>query len=208
MEMTAIKLAHIYSALARPDGKVPAPRLAKDMDAQRDTFQFHIDAYKKWFVDAGMRRVMGPGGTAALSRLQNWSFIGKTGTAQNPHGPDHAWFVGMGGPKDGEPEITVTMFLEFAEHGYLASGYAAEAINFYLDRKYNRPFQMYATPRLRFPRGLPVNWNYSAPIVDPPMPPPSPVASSTTPAAPDVASSAAADSTDAGGSGAGASRQH
>jgi hypothetical protein len=99
------------------------------------------------------------------------------------------------------------MFLEFAEHGYLASGYAAEAINFYLDRKYSRPFQMYATPRLRFPRGLPVNWNYSAPVVDPPIPPQSAVAS-IAPAAPDVATGATADSTSASGAGAGASRQH
>ena len=62
------------------------------------------------------------------------------------------------------------MFLEFAEHGYTASGYVAEAINFYLDRKYGRPFQRWATPRLRFANGLPVNWNFSAPVQDPPRP--------------------------------------
>src|SRR5690606_21688152 len=43
MTMPAIKLAHIYSALAMPDGKVPAPRLAMGMDAQRDTFEFRLD---------------------------------------------------------------------------------------------------------------------------------------------------------------------
>ena len=51
---------------------------------------------------------------------------------------------------DGEFEIAVTMFLEHAEHGYTASGYVAEAINFYLSRKYGKDFQMYGTPRLRF----------------------------------------------------------
>ena len=169
--MTAIKLAHIYSALTAPNGSVPAPRLAMDMDAQRDTFHFNIDAQDRWYLEAGMRRVVGPGGTAALSRLVEWDFIGKTGTAQNPHGPDHAWFVGTGARRPGdEPEIAVTMFMEFAEHGYTASGYVAEAINFYLSRKYGVPFRKYATPRLRFNKNLPVDWNFSIPVVDPPMP--------------------------------------
>lgn len=170
LTMTAIKVAHIYSSLVRPDGKVPAPRLAMHMDTQRDTFQFKLDPFDVWYLEAGMRRVVGPGGTAALSRLRDWEFFGKTGTAQNGTDRSHAWFVGMGGQPGGEPEIAVTMFLEFAEHGYTASGYVAEAINFYLDRKYGKPFQQWATPRHRFPRGLPVNWNYSAPIVDPPIP--------------------------------------
>jgi penicillin-binding protein 2 len=169
--MTVLKLAHIYAALTAPGGRVPAPRLSSDAGAPADTFTFHLDATDQWAIEAGMRRVIGPGGTAALSRLQNWEFIGKTGTAQNPHGPDHAWFVGTGARAPGErPEIAVTMFLEFAEHGYTASGYVAEAINFYLDRKYGRPFQRWATPRLRFANNLPVNWNFSAPVVDPPKP--------------------------------------
>src|SRR5690606_36134663 len=175
MTMTAIKLAHIYSALVKEDGRVPAPRLAMNMDTQRDTFHVNLDPRETWHLEAGMRRVLGPGGTAALSRLQNFELIGKTGTAQAPGGgPGHAWFVGMGRPFDGEFEIAVTMFLEHAEHGYTASGYVAEAINFYLSRKYGKDFEMFATPRLRFANNLPVNWNFSAPVVDPPMPPANP----------------------------------
>jgi penicillin-binding protein 2 len=170
LTMTAIKLAHIYTSLGSHDGRVPAPRLARDMDVQRDTFQFKLSPYDVWFLEAGMRRVVGPGGTAALSRLRDWEFIGKTGTAQNPPNKDHAWFVGMGGRPGGDTEIAVTMFLEFGEHGYLASGFVAEAINFYLDRKYGKPFQEWATPRHRLARGLPINWDWNVPIVDPPIP--------------------------------------
>ena len=173
--MTTLKLAHVYSALARPDGRVPAPRLAMDETAwraKRDTLHVKLDPFDVWHLEAGMRRVVGPGGTAALSRLQNWDFFGKTGTAQNPHGRDHAWFVGMGARAPGaEPEIAVTMFLEFAEHGYTASGYVAEAIDFYLSRRHGRPFRGWATPRHRFAAGQPVDWNWGAPIVDPPKPP-------------------------------------
>jgi penicillin-binding protein 2 len=169
--MSVLKLAHIYSALTAENGTVPAPRLAKGMNAPADTFQFRLDPRDIWHLEAGMRRVLAPGGTAARSRLQQWEFIGKTGTAQNPHGPDHAWFVGMGAREPGEtPEIAVTMFLAHAEHGYTASGYVGEAINFYLGRKYGQPFEMYGTPRLRAEHGMPT-WDYwSAPVVDPPMP--------------------------------------
>jgi penicillin-binding protein 2 len=172
INMTIIKLAHIYAALTAPGGRVPAPRLALEGGAPADTFDFHTTPRDRWHLEAGMRRVVAPGGTAALSRLSDWDFIGKTGTAQNPHGPSHAWFVGTGARAAGEPpEIAVTMFLEFAEHGYTASGYVAEAVNFYLDRKYGRTYRRWATPRLRAAHGLPYDYAaLSAPVIDPPMP--------------------------------------
>ena len=172
--MTTLKLAHIYSAIGRKDGRVPEPRLAMDSAAwrvRRDTLHLKLDARDVWHMEAGMRRVVGPGGTAALSRLRGWDFFGKTGTAQNPHGKDHAWFVGMGAPTVGaEPEIAVTMFLEFAEHGYTASGYVAEAINFYLSRRHGRPYTGWGTPRHRIANGQNIDWDWTTPIVDPPKP--------------------------------------
>ncbi|MGH7465274.1 MAG: hypothetical protein ACREK1_08875, partial [Longimicrobiales bacterium] len=98
----------------------------------------------------------------------------KTGTAQAPSGPDHGWFVGTGAREVGAPpEIAVTMFLAHSLHGYTASGYVAEAINFYLSRKYDRPFQMFASERMRTQAGLPVDWRaFQRPVVDPPRPPP------------------------------------
>ena len=195
ISLTVLKLAHIYSALTAPSGKVPAPRLAAEAGAPPDTFSFQLDNLEQWYLQAGMRRVVGPGGTAALSRLRGWDFIGKTGTAQSSQSgitPDHAWFVGTGAREVGAPpEIAVTMFLEYGLHGYLASGYVAEAVNFYLDRKYGRPFQRWATPRLRFANGLPVDWNFSEPVVDPPRPPASQAARVTPPAGTTAAAAAA-----------------
>lgn len=174
LTMTLIKLTHIYAALGAPNGKVPAPRLAMEAaesGVPRDTFNFDLDARDRWHLAAGMRRVVGPGGTAAASRLVGWDFYGKTGTAQNPHGPAHAWFVGMGANELGaHPEIAVTMFLEHAEKSSIPSGYVAEAINFYLSRKYGRPFQLYATPRMRGENGMPVNNDWGTPVEDPPEP--------------------------------------
>jgi penicillin-binding protein 2 len=173
LTMTIIKLAHIYATLTAPGGRVPAPRLAMESGAPQDTSEFHITPRDRWALEAGMRRVVAPGGTAGRSRLPEWDFIGKTGTAQAPSGPDHGWFVGTGAPEVGAPpEIAVTMFLAHSLHGYTASGYVAEAVNFYLSRKYGRPFKLFATERMRTAAGLPVNWqDYQGQVVDPPRPP-------------------------------------
>src|SRR5690606_9611591 len=61
--MTVLKLAHIYSALTAPGGKVPAPRLAMEAGAPADSFHFAVDDLDQWYLKAGMRRVVGPGGT-------------------------------------------------------------------------------------------------------------------------------------------------
>ena len=59
-------------------------------------------------------------GTAKSSRVRGLRAAGKTGTAQNPHGEDHAWFVGYA-PAD-EPEIAVAIVVENAGHGGSVAG--------------------------------------------------------------------------------------
>jgi penicillin-binding protein 2 len=173
--MTPLKMATLYATMARPDGKMPEPRLAVTTDSARGiAVDLGLTRQNEWWLRKGMRRVVGPGGTAQLSRLRDWDFVGKTGTAQACAGcslKDHAWFVGMAGPFGKDPEIVATMFLQNGEHGWLASDYVANAINFYLSRKYGKPFERYPTPRTRGSKGLPVDekWLWS-PLYDPPMP--------------------------------------
>ena len=169
--MTPLKIAQMYAALVRPDGKGFAPRLAVTDSAPPVTINFGINAEHRDWLMKGMRRVMGEGGTAPQSRLLHWDFVGKTGTAQacsNCSLKDHAWFAGAGGVPGHEMEIVAVMFLQHGEHGYTPSGYVANAINFYLNRKYGRPFDRFPTPRERYARGLPVSPEYYKPIVDPP----------------------------------------
>ena len=174
--MTPLKMAVLYAMMARPDGVALEPRLAQLPDAEpKVAFDLKVSEESMESMRKGMRRVVGPQGTARLSRLQNWDFMGKTGTAQAcamGRGctlRDHAWFVGMAGPPGQHPEIVASMFIEHGEHGYFPSGVVANAINFYLDRKYGRPFEPYPSPRERFPRGLPTgNW-WLEPVVDPVM---------------------------------------
>jgi penicillin-binding protein 2 len=171
--MTIIKLAHIYAALTAAEGRVPAPRMARIENAQVDTMEFRTTARDRWHLEAGMRRVTAPGGTAGLSRVANWDFIGKTGTAQNPHGESHGWFVGTGAREPGAPpEIAITMFAEHAGSGAISSGIVGEAVNFYLSRRYGQPFRMFVTPRIAQLRGHPADFSVlNIPVVDPPMPP-------------------------------------
>lgn len=67
-------------------------------------------------VREGMRRaVEHPGGTGGLARIKGMEVAGKTGTAQNPHGPDHAWFVGFAPYED--PRIAIAVLVENAGFG-------------------------------------------------------------------------------------------
>ncbi|HEX7051495.1 MAG TPA: penicillin-binding protein 2 [Longimicrobiales bacterium] len=168
--LTPLKLAQIYVALARPDGKAPVPRLVQNDSAPRLGIDLGLDKDQIRELRRGFRRVVGPGGTAALSRLDRWDFLGKTGTAQNPHGDAHAWFVGIAGPFGEEPEIVAAMLLEHGMHGYVASGVVANAVNFYLNRTHGLPFERYATPRELLPRGFPIDWAwFQSEVVDPPV---------------------------------------
>jgi cell division protein FtsI/penicillin-binding protein 2 len=170
--MTPLKMAVMYAMMARPDGIALEPRLAVTDEPPQVAFDLKVSDENMEYLRKGMRRVVGPPGTARLSRLQHWDFMGKTGTAQAcARCPlrDHAWFVGMAGPTGKHPEIVAAMFVEHGEHGYFPSGFVANAINFYLDRKYGRPFEPYPTARERFPRGLPTGDWWLQPIVDPVM---------------------------------------
>ncbi len=82
---------------------------------------------------AGLRQAMiavVEQGTARGSRLTSLTMAGKTGSAQNPHGPDHGWFIGFG-PAE-KPEIVVGAIVEFAQHGTAVAPLVARTIAHYL----------------------------------------------------------------------------
>ncbi len=59
--------------------------------------------------------VNGSGGTGGAARVPGISVSGKTGTAQNPHGKDHAWFIGFAPFED--PRIAIAVLVENAGFG-------------------------------------------------------------------------------------------
>jgi len=55
---------------------------------------------------------------------------GKTGTAQNPHGDDHGWFIGFA-PAE-KPELIVGGIMEFAKHGTVVAPYVVQTLRRYI----------------------------------------------------------------------------
>src|SRR5207245_2860112 len=66
-------------------------------------------------MHVAMRKVTEPGGTANAARLPGMNVGGKTGTAQNPHGNDHALFVCFA-PLEA-PTIAMAIVAENSGHG-------------------------------------------------------------------------------------------
>ncbi len=80
--------------------------ISRMMDVQKSTWDI---------VRNGMRLAVLPGGTGTAALIPGIEIAGKTGTAQNPHGKDHAWFIGFAPYEN--PKIAVAVIFENAGYG-------------------------------------------------------------------------------------------
>jgi penicillin-binding protein 2 len=133
--------------VAFPDDFPPNVRPATNV---ADEIRIPMDP-KNWeIITDAMAAVVNPGGTAALSHLQNIDFAGKTGSAQTISNAakarlangkskfkDNGWFVGVEPRRN--PEIVVCTLLEEGEHGYLAARAAAQVIKAYVEKQRREP---------------------------------------------------------------------
>ncbi len=83
----------------------------------------------------GLRLVVeGDHGTARRLRNKYYTVGGKTGTAQNPHGDNHSWFVGVAPLEN--PEIVCCAIVENAGHGSeVAAPVVGQIIQKYMYKK-------------------------------------------------------------------------
>jgi len=118
--VTPIQMAQYAAILANRGVYYPPHLVNKIYDPQLQQF-FRQDLRAKRVtgisektfatVLEGMYRVINaPGGTGAACRLSDVVVAGKTGTAQNPHGDPHAWFIGFA-PFE-SPEVAVCVLIE------------------------------------------------------------------------------------------------
>jgi penicillin-binding protein 2 len=86
-------------------------------------------------IRLGLERcVNAEGGTGGMARVKGVTVAGKTGTAENPHGKDHAWFVGYAPAED--PKIAICVLVETAGYGGVVSApIAGMCIEKYLYRQ-------------------------------------------------------------------------
>lgn len=118
VSVTPIQLAQ-YVALIANDGNSFVPHVVKGyLDARTNQFvpaQFNeirtnVDPKVFEVVKQGMYLVVQGAGTATRIRMKEITIAGKTGTAQNPHGKDHAFFVGFAPFEN--PQIALAVVVE------------------------------------------------------------------------------------------------
>lgn len=111
--VTPLQLANQAAAIAN-NGYYITPHLLKADTMLEKRHEIDID--KEYFdlVKEGMHRVM-ENGTGRWYNIDSLQMCGKTGTAQNPHGKDHAIFIGFA-PME-SPKIAVAVIVENAGYG-------------------------------------------------------------------------------------------
>lgn len=125
--VTPVKLAQITAMIAN-GGMMWRPRLVQEATregakislgpAAPDSLSHHLALNPRDVqrVQESMEAVVyDPHGTGGLAKVEGVRVAGKTGTAQNPHGDDHALFICYA-PAEA-PEIAIAVLVENAGHG-------------------------------------------------------------------------------------------
>lgn len=103
---------YLVERIVSPSGEIIKefnPGFIKKVDISKRTFQL---------IKEGMKKAVEIG-TGRLANRDMVKIAGKTGTAQNPQGENHAWFIGFA-PYD-QPEICVTVLIEHGGDGSAAA---------------------------------------------------------------------------------------
>lgn len=141
--VTPMQMAVLYAALAN-GGIIYEPHIVhKISDENGDEIKILpkkladlpiSEAHRLIIVDALAGVVGEAHGTASWLRLPDIAIAGKTGTAQNPHGDNHAWFVCFAPAEN--PRIAVAVIVENAGHGSsIAAPIARDVVKFFIQGK-------------------------------------------------------------------------
>ena len=100
---------YLVKEIVSPEGRVIStqPQVSGSLPFSPTT----LEVLKRTLIGA----VNDPEGTGILARVPGVVVAGKTGTAQNPHGEDHAWFAAFAPASD--PQIVVAVLVENVGHG-------------------------------------------------------------------------------------------
>ncbi len=152
-QQTLLRQALFYAALAIGESPV-VPHLVRNemLERRRAGWELGLpESRRQELVGALTRVVNEQGGTAFFAALDRWTLAGKTGTAQNPHGEPHSWFVGFAPAQD--PQIVIAAIVEFGHPDNtlsLAVPFASRLVEQYLDAEGvpPEPTRLAATTRL------------------------------------------------------------
>jgi penicillin-binding protein 2 len=133
---TPVKLAQLTAFIAN-GGILWRPHLIRSVGSELPSRSITPDDSMKEVVTVSPRNleiirsamesvVSDPTGTGGQARVDSISVAGKTGTAQNPHGKDHALFIGFAPVES--PRIAVAVLVENAGHGSTAAAPIARKV--------------------------------------------------------------------------------
>jgi len=134
--ITPLQLARLYATICN-GGKLVVPHIVKtgdDLTSGRITLPDENNL--QLLLTALTEAVNGDHGTGDLAavRSRDITVAGKTGTSENPHGEDHALFVGYA-PAD-NPEILCAVIVEESGHGgSVAAPIVGEILEYYFTNK-------------------------------------------------------------------------
>jgi penicillin-binding protein 2 len=129
-----LQMAVAASSIANGGYRVQ-PHVVSAIKDQNGQFQYTSPVFEKidWIepdqleiVKKGMRGVVSTGGGRYYADLPEIEVAGKTGTAQNPYGEDHGWFIAFA-PLD-NPQIAVAVLVENAGYGSISAAPIASLI--------------------------------------------------------------------------------
>lgn len=152
--VTPLQICQMLSAVAA-DGWVHPPYLVeKILNGDGSVYEevqhpaarrLQVGKEALYRIQLGLKGVTQPGGTAAWFAGLPVPVAGKTGTAENPHGQDHGWFIAYA-PAE-QPELAIVCIVE--QGGFGAS--AAGPVVYEVLEKYLRKGQAPAGKRLAEP---------------------------------------------------------
>jgi penicillin-binding protein 2 len=134
LEVSPLQMASLISLVAN-GGVIYKPFIVKKIiDGQGNvikTFQPKVTGEVK--ISSGTLSIVRRGlreavlsGTSQVVKFKRLSVAGKTGTAENPHGEDHAWFICYA-PEEA-PIIALAVLVEHGGHGASAAAPLARRI--------------------------------------------------------------------------------
>lgn len=135
---TPLQMANMTAAIANR-GYYYTPHIARSVDGNEDNIirlfgqkqVVDIDSAHFEVIVEGMKAVVNgtEGATARWVALKDIEVCGKTGTAENPHGPDHSVFIAFA-PAD-DPRIAIAVYVENSGFG---STFAAPAATLMIEK--------------------------------------------------------------------------
>lgn len=139
VELTPLQMANLAAIVANR-GYYYVPHMIRGISepGQIDSLYSHkrwtkVDtAHFEVVIDAMQGVLEGQGGTARMSKIEDITICGKTGTVENPHGADHSVFMAFA-PRE-NPKIALGVIVENAGYG---STYAAPILSLMVEKYLN-----------------------------------------------------------------------